>query len=73
MYFLLFLLFFFFLFLATLGLQAAPIWAIYIYIYNIYIYIIKIIGTVSSKITLVILFQNFDKQKKSNARIEMYG
>ena len=31
-------------------------------------------GTVSSKITLVILFQNFqDKQKKSNACIEMYG
>ena len=36
----------------------------YIYIY----------GTVSSKTTLVILFQIFqDKQKKSNASIEMYG
>ena len=31
-------------------------------------------GTVSSKIILVIFFQIFqDKQKKSNARIEMYG
>ena len=31
-------------------------------------------GTVSSKITLVILFKNFqDKQKKSNACIEIYG
>ena len=31
-------------------------------------------GTVSSKITLMVLYQNFqDKQKKSNARIEMYG
>ena len=32
------------------------------------------IGTVSSKITLVILFQIFqDTRKKSNTRIEMYG
>ena len=29
------------------------------------------IGTVSSKVTLFQIFQ--DKQKKSNARIEMYG
>ena len=31
-------------------------------------------GMVSSKITLVVLLQNFqDKQKKSNSRIQIYG
>ena len=41
----------------------------YSWYFTVYVY-----GTVSSKITLVIHFQIFqDKQKKTNAHIEMYG
>ena len=35
---------------------------------------VHVYGTVSRKFTLVILFKKFqDKEKKSNARIEIYG
>ena len=56
---------------------------VYVYVssllFNKFVYAVvytckSLYGTVSSKITLVVLFQNFqDKQKKSNDRIEMYG